>query len=211
MQKYARGLSVAAVLLALGAFFLAAARGRDDEDGKDKIKKSAAAKEAVLKLAGDLGGKEADVKKEAAEVAAKNEIEYVMNQFKPRSSDPTKVGGVGVGPKAGVYPKDAIELELISLSNPKKPLSKADMASQQADLQKMAETTLAVAETTPFYAPKKDEAGKPIKDWLKFSEDMKKQSKDLIAAVKSGDPKTVQKAALTLNSSCNACHTEFRD
>ncbi len=74
------------------------------------------------------------------------------------------------------------------------------MASQQADLQKMAETTLAVAQTTPYYAPKKDEAGKPIKDWLKFSEDMKKQSKDLIAAVKSGDPKTVQKAALTLNS-----------
>ncbi len=63
MQKYARGLSVAAVLLALGAFFLATARGRDDEDVKDKIKKTAAAKEAVLKLAGGLGGKEADVKK----------------------------------------------------------------------------------------------------------------------------------------------------
>ena len=85
------------------------------------------------------------------------------------------------------------------------------MASQQADLQKMAETTLAIAETTPYYAPKKDEAGKPIKDWLKFSGDMRKQSKDLIAAVKSGDPKMVQKAALTLNSSCDACHTEFRD
>jgi cytochrome c556 len=210
MQKYARGLSVAAILLALGAFFLATAHGRDDDE-KEKIKKTAAAKEAVLKLVGDLGGKEADVKKEAADVAAKNEIEYVMNQFKPRTDDPMKVGGIGIGPKAGVYPKDAIELELISLSNPKKALSKADLASQQADLQKMAETTLAIAETTPYYAPKKDEAGKPIKDWLKFSGDMRKQSKDLIAAVKSGDPKMVQKASLTLNSSCNACHTEFRD
>ncbi len=210
MNRYARRLALAAILLALGAFFLATANGRDD-DIKEKIKKTAAAKEAVLKLAGELAGKDAGVKKGAADLAAQHEIEYVMNQFKPRSSDATKVSGIGVGPKAGVYKQDSIELELISLSNPKKPLSKADMTSQQADLQKMAEETLAIAEVTPHYAPKKDEAGKPIKDWLKFSEDMRKQSKDLVAAVKGGDPKTVQKAALTLNSSCNACHTEFRD
>ena len=204
MQKYARGLSVAAVLLALGAFFLATAHGRDDDD-KEKIKKTAAAKEAVLKLVGDLG-KDADLKKEAAAVAAKHDIEYVMNQFKPRDK-----GGIGVGAKPGAILPDAIELKLIALGNPKKMISKADLASQQADLQKMAQTTLAIAETTPYYAPKKDEAGKPIKDWLKFSEDMKKQSKDLVGAVKSGDPKMVQKASLTLNSSCNACHTTFRD
>jgi len=204
MQKYARGLSVAAILLALGAFFLATAHGRDDDD-KEKIKKTAAAKEAVLKLVGDLG-KDADLKKEAAAVAAKHDIEYVMNQFKPRDK-----GGIGVGAKPGAILPDAIELKLIALGNPKKMISKADLASQQADLQKMAQTTLAIAETTPYYAPKKDEAGKPIKDWLKFSEDMKKQSKDLVGAVKSGDPKMVQKASLTLNSSCNACHTTFRD
>ena len=209
MQKYARGLSVAAVLLALGAFFLATAHGRDDDE-KEKVKKTAAAKEAVLKLAGDLG-KEADVKKEAAEVAAKHDIEYVMNQFKPRTDDPMKAGGIGVGPKGSDIKPDAIELKLIALGNPKKLMPKADLASQKADLLKMAEITSAIAEITPNYAPKKDEPGKAIKDWLKFSEDMKKQSKDLVGAVKSGDPKMVQKASLTLNSSCNACHTMFRD
>jgi cytochrome c556 len=205
MQKYSRCLSVAAVMLALGAFFLATAQGRDDDD-KEKVKKTAAAKEAVLKLVGDIGGKDADVQKEAADVAAKHEIEFVMNQFKPREK-----GGVGVGAKPGVILPDAIELKLIAMGNPKKMISKADLASQKADLQKMAETSLAIAEITPHYTPKKDEPGKAIKDWLKFSEDMKKQSKDLIGAVKGGDPKMVQKASLTLNSSCNACHTMFRD
>jgi cytochrome c556 len=205
MQKYARGLSVAAILLALGAFFLAAAHGRDDDD-KEKAKKTEAAKEAVLKLVGDMSGTNGDVKKEAADIAAKHDIEFVMNQFKPREK-----GGLGVGAKPGAITPDAIELKLIALGNPKKMISKADLASQKADLQKMAETSLAIAEITPHYAPKKDEAGAPIKDWLKFSEDMKKQSKDLVGAVKSGDPKMVQKASLTLSSSCNACHTEFRD
>ena len=203
MQKYARGISVAAVLLALGAMFLAVAHGRDDDD-KDKLKKTEAAKEAVLKLVDDLG-KGTDVKKEAADVAAKHEIEAVMNQFKPRAK-----GGLGVGATAGAIMPDAIELKLIALGG-KKVLPKADLTSQQADLQKMAEVTLAIAEITPHYAPKKDETGKPIKDWLKFSADMQKQSKDLVTAIKSGDPKMVQKASLTLNSSCNACHTEFRD
>ena len=205
MQKYARGLSVAAILLALGAFFLASAHGRDDDD-KEKAKKTEAAKEAVLKLVGDLGGKDADVEKEAADVAAKHEIESVMNQFKPREK-----GGIGIGAKPGAIMPDAIELKLIALGNPKKLIPKADLTSQKADLQKMAETSLAVAEITPHYAPKKDEPGKLVKDWLKFTEDMKKQSKDLVGAVKSGDPKKVQKASLTLNSSCNACHTMFRD
>jgi hypothetical protein len=205
MQKYARGLSVAAVLLALGAFFLATAHGRDDDE-KAKAKKTEAAQEAVLKLIGDIGGKDADVQKAAAEIAAKHDIESVMNQFKPREK-----GGLGVGAKAGAILPDAIELKLIALGNPKKMIPKADLNSQKADLQKMAETSLAIAEITPHYAPKKDEPGKAIKDWLKFSEDMKKQSKDLVGAVKSGDPKMVQKASLTLNSSCNACHTMFRD
>jgi soluble cytochrome b562 len=210
MQKYVRGLSVAAALLGLGAFFLAAAHGRDD-DVQEKIKKTNAAKEAVLKLAGDIGAKEGDVKTRAADVAAQHEIEFVMNLFKPRTTSPDKVSGLGVGAKPGAFKQDSIELELIELSNPKKLITKADLTSHQADLQKMAEATLAVAELTPHYAPKKDEEGKPIKDWVKFSADMQKQSKDLLSAVKSGDPKMVQKAALNLNSSCNGCHTQFRD
>ena len=90
-------------------------------------------------------------------------------------------------------------------------LPQKDLADQQADLQKMAEVSLAIAEVAPHYAPKTDEAGMPIKDWLKFSADMKMQSKDLIDAIKGGNPKTVHDKANILNGSCDACHTEFRD
>ena len=203
MFKYARFLTGAAALLALGALFLTTARGRDDDD-KEKAMKTAAAKEAVLKLAGDLSGKEDDVKKEAAAVAAQNDIEFVMNQFKPRDK-----GGLGVGPAPGTTKYDGIETELLLLG--KKALPQKDLAAQQAALVQLAERALAIAQVTPHYAPKKDEAGMPIKDWLKFSEDMKKQSKDLLDAFKGGDPKMVQDKANVLNGSCNACHEEFRD
>ena len=126
-----------------------------------------------------------------------------MNQFKPRDK-----GGVGVG-QPGAFPFDSVELELLLLS--KKGLTPAQMASQKADLQKMAEVTLAVSYVAPSYAPKTDETGKPIKDWMRLSADMKKQSKGLVEAIKGGDPMTVQGAAKALNSTCESCHTEFRD
>jgi cytochrome c556 len=206
MLKAARVLSAAAVALVAAGLFLAPARGRDDEDKekKEKAMKTAAAQVDVLKLAASLGGAEDDVKKQAGEVAKKHDIEFVMNQFKPRGD-----GGVGVGPMPGVFPFDAIEGELLFLS--KKPLPPAQLAAQKADLQKMAEVTLAVAYTAPSYAPKQDEPGKPVKDWLKFSDDMKKHSKGLIDALTGGDAKMVQSAAGWLNSSCNNCHSEFRD
>ena len=55
----------------------------------------------MLKLAADLNGKNGDVKKEAAAVAAQYEMEFVMNQFLPRATSPDKVSGLGVGPKPG--------------------------------------------------------------------------------------------------------------
>ena len=204
MHKYARVLSGVAVLAALGALFLATARGRDDAEDKEKVMKTAAAREAVLKLVADLGGKEDDVKKEAADVAMKHDIEFVMNQFKPRDKL-----GLGVGPAPGTAKYDGIEVELLFLG--KRAMPPKDFAAQQAALVKMTEVALAIAEITPHYAPKKDEAGMPIKDWLKFSDDMKKQSKDLLDALKGGDPKMVQDKANILNGSCDACHTEFRD
>ncbi len=204
MHKFARVLSGVAVLAALGALFLATARGRDDDDDKEKAMKTAAARVAVLKLVGDLGGKDDDLKKEAADVAIKHDIEFVMNQFKPRDK-----GGLGVGPAPGTAKYDGIETELLFLG--KKAMPPKDFAAQQAALKEMAEVSLAIAEVTPNYAPKKDEAGMPIKDWLKFADDMKKQSRDLIDALKGGDPKMVQDKANILNGSCDACHTEFRD
>ena len=142
-------------------------------------------------------------KKQAQDIAQKYAIKFVMNQFKPRNK-----GGVGVG-QPGAFPFDSVELELLLLS--KKGLTPAQMASQKADLHKMAELMEAVSYVAPSYAPKTDETGKPIKDWVRLSDDMKKQSKGLVEAIKGGDPMKVQGAAKALNSTCESCHTEFRD
>lgn len=115
MRKYTRLLSGALVAAALGALFLAAARGRDDDDA-EKAMKTAAARAAVLKLVGDLGNAD-EVKKEAADVAAKHDIEFVMNQFRPRNK-----GGLGVGAAPGATKYDGIETELLFLG--KKALPK---------------------------------------------------------------------------------------
>ena len=165
--------------------------------------KTAAAQVDVLKLVNALGGKEDDVKKQAKDLAAKHEIPFVMNQFKPRDH-----GGVGVG-SPGVFPFDSVELELLLLS--KKPLPPADLTAQKVDLQKMVDVALAISYVAPHYAPKTDETGKPIKDWMRLSADMNKQSKDLIEAIKGGDPMMVQGAAKELNHTCESCHSEFRD
>ena len=206
MFKIARVLSAAALTAALAALFLAPARGRDDDDDKEEKEnrmKAAAAQVDVLKLVDSLGGKEDDVQKQAQDLAARHGIKAVMAQLKPRDK-----GGVGVG-KPGAFPFDSVELELLLLG--KKALTPDQLADQKADLHKMAEVALAVAYVAPSYAPKTDEPGKPIKDWLRLSADMKSRTKDLIEALKGGDPRTVQKSADRLSGACETCHTEFRD
>ncbi len=201
-----RKLAFVLFAAALAGLFLASARGRDDDDEKiekEKRMKAAAAQVDVLKLLANLGGKEDDVKKQAKDVAAKHELPAVMAQFKPRDK-----GGVGVG-QPGAFPFDSVELELLFISQ--KGLTANQLATQKADLRKMADVTLAVSYATPSYAPKVDEDGKPIKDWMRLSGDMNRQSKDLVAAIKGGNPMTVQSAARALNNTCESCHSEFRD
>jgi soluble cytochrome b562 len=204
MRRVAQVFSVVAVAAALPMMFLASALGRDDDkEEKEKLQKTAAAQVDVLKLVDALGGKEDDVQKQAEEIARKHEIAFVMNQFKPRDK-----GGVGVG-KPGAFVFDGIEQELLAIG--KKPLTPDKAAAQKADLHRMAQVMLAVAYIAPSYCPKTDEPGKPIKDWMRLADDMKKQSKELAEAIQNGDPKTVKTAAARLNRTCETCHSEFRD
>ena len=205
MLKFARALAAAAVVTALAGFFLAPGRGRDDDDKEEKENrmKTAAAQVDVLKLVDALGGKEDEIAKQARQIAQKHEIKFVMNQFKPRDR-----GGVGVG-QPGAFHFDAVEGELLFLS--KKGVPPDQLAAQKDDLRKMAELTEAVSYVAPSYAPKTDEPGKPIKDWVRLSDDMKKQSKGLVETIQGGDSTKVQGAARALNSTCESCHTEFRD
>jgi len=203
MLKHAPVLSATGAALALAGLFLApAVRGRDDDD-KEAVAKTAAAREAVLKLAGDLGNDDA-ARKEAADIAKKHDIKYVMNQFKPRDK-----GGLGVGDKPDAILPDAIELKLLALG--KKALPTKDLAAQQADLEKMARVAEAIGFIAPGYAANEGRKPSEIKDWNRYCDDMRRQAKDLAGAIKGGDPKKVQSAANTLNGSCNACHTAFRD
>ena len=178
MRKYTRLLSGALVAAARPPCSCAAARGRDDDDA-EKAMKTAAARVAVLKLVGDLG-KADEVKKEAADIAAKHDIEFVMNQFRPR----TRAAWASAPAPRDKY--DGIETELLFLG--KKALPQKDLAAQQADLQKMAEVSLAISEIA-HYAPKQDAAGMPIKDWQKYSGDMNKQSKDSSTPSRAATPR----------------------
>jgi soluble cytochrome b562 len=178
----------AAGLLALGVCFLAVARGRDDDDEKA----AAAASPDVQKLA-DSVGNAAALKKQADMMEKKYELKPIMWAFKPKA-------------KGGLTP-GGIELELIGLG--KKPLK--TLPAQAADLQKMTQVIRGIAEVAPSYAGKFTKTPAETKTWDGLVEDMKKGSDELSAAIKANDPKAVQKAANDLNTSCNDCHTKFRD
>jgi hypothetical protein len=202
MLYAARLLCGAAALLALAALFLAPALGRDDDpDEKERMLKTAAAQKDVLKLLDNLSAKEDDVRKQAQDVAKTHAIKFVMAQFKPREN-----GGLGVGASAA---RDCIETEVLFLS--KKLLTPDQLTTQKAELQKMAEAALTISHVAPNYAPKTDEPGMPIKDWMRLCDEMKQGSKDLIEAVKGDAPAAVKKSAAGLNSACESCHSEFRD
>src|SRR5262249_31351355 len=154
---------VGAALLLGVALLSAPARGADDEEKEVK-----AAAEAVKKLAGNLDAK--DVEKQAADIAKKHDIEYVMHQFKPRNK-----GGLGIGEQPIPGMKDSIELAIIDFSGKKAPNAET-IKQNQADLIKMAQITQAIAEINQHnkVPPGKANPGK----WKTYNNDMKAGAKD---------------------------------
>ena len=196
MSRYARRWVVSAAL-ALGIGLLAVSAGRSDDD-EEEAKATKAARDAVLDLVSKMA--KGNVDKEAAAIAKKHDIEYVMRQFKPRDK-----GGLGVGP---VKKGDGIELKILSLEKTK--LSPMELKKQAEDLIKMAQVTQGIATVSQHYPPPKKMKADP-KNWKKYFDETKKQSQELIKAVKANDPTQVKKVASKLNDSCLNCHTEFRD
>jgi cytochrome c556 len=195
MKSYAFGL-VGGAALALGLCFLATTnRLRADDDDEKAIKE---AQETILKIA---QGKDGEGKKLAEELAKKADLGNVMRVFKPRSK-----GGIGVGPKGA---NDGIEFKIQALT--KKELKSADLAKQGEDLAKMSEIAAAVGEVAHFFAPKTKMGNKDPKTWNQYVDEMKKASAELAKAAKAGDAPGVKTAANNLSSSCNQCHTDFRD
>jgi len=189
MTKFVRGLALVA---ALGLAVSNAARA--DEDAKK-------AQKDVLDLAADLEAGKSVGDKTKAIKKKYEDLNTLMHAYKPRDK-----GGVGFGP-AGKG--DGIEIKLNAMA--KRALSQMALDKEKAELIKVGYINIALAKIADEYAPAKPKGSKGPKDWKKHVEDMEKSSKSLIDAAKASDPVAVKKAATELNSSCNNCHSDFRD
>lgn len=151
----------------------------------------AAARNAIEEMV-KTGGKGAD------KAATDNEIAAVMQAFKPEA-------------KGGIMAGMGIELKVMAMA--KKSVPADQLAKEAADLIKMAQHTKAIGDINHYYAPKDKKPKMDPKDWVKYNDDMKKYSLDLVEALKKKEPDSaeVKKISNSLNSSCINCHTTFRD
>jgi hypothetical protein len=199
MKSFIATLSVG--VLALLAVNLAAKGRGEPEPDPEKI---AAGREAVLKAADAVNGPATEFKALAAALSKDHKLEFVMKVFKDREN-----GGVGIGAKPGAADLDGIEMKIRRMAQ--KELPPKQLTAEKADLQRMAEILLTVAEATPPYGKDHTGKGKPIAGWNRYAADMKQGSQDLLDALKANDSKQALKASSKLNGTCVGCHADYRD
>src|SRR5262249_15073712 len=150
----------------------------------------------------------AQVKKFAEELLSSGSLLAVMNTLEKRDPAGKKLV-FGVGKKPGSINPDGIEPKIQNLSRKPQPQKLIDRES--ADLVEMAYRVAAIAEVAKIAVPEKDEGMKKKKDWIEWSEAMRKSADELAEAAKTKDPNAVKTSAARLNSTCNNCHGVFRD
>jgi cytochrome c556 len=143
-----------------------------------------------------------------------NNLKKIMWIFKPRMAK--SEGGFGIGPKAGAYEKDGIEVLIIIKGNPKprtaeQKVTKEELEKHGEDYIRAMDVTIAMAEIAQQYKPTKKLPGQNPANWTRFADDMKKAAIDVKAAVTKKDPDTTKAAFIKLYSSCTNCHSNFRD
>jgi hypothetical protein len=160
---------------------------------------------AIQHLADAIQKNEASrIKQLAEELANSGELLDVMNTLQKRDRAGKRlVFGVGKEPGSG------IEAKIISLS--KKPQPQRAIDRESADLAAMAYRVAAIAEVAKLKAPEKDEGMKKKKDWLEWSDEMRKSAEEFAEATKAKNPAAIKNAAARLNSSCNNCHGVFKN
>jgi Cytochrome C' len=141
-------------------------------------------REPVVKLASALEKKDKDAKEQAKK-------------------------GLGVGLKAGVVMPDGIEKKIEVLAD--KPLAAKALGDESESLQQMGYAMAAIAEVSLAKPPEKDVGKKKVKDWVKWSEDLRDASLQLAEAAKKKDAAALQKATDKANTACNRCHDVFRE
>jgi cytochrome c556 len=202
MQR--RTLPVAAAVLALAAVILGTAAAADDDP---PIVVPKPIRDEVNKMA-DAVGKGEKIDKAAAAYAKEHEKEFKQTMWVFRPREPEGKGGFGVG-APGKYNPDGIEVLLLNQLGPR-PKMTLDPKKNGADLNRLADVTLAMAEITYFYAPTKAEGEKTPAKWKGATEDMKKAAAELKAAVKDENKADLKKAISNLSASCSRCHSVFR-
>ena len=204
MQR--RTLSVGAGL-ALAVVVLWSGTGTADDPPPIVVPKDI--REAVTKMA-DAVGKGEKIDKDAAAFFKGHEkdLKKTMWVFKPREEDGT--GGLGVGPEPRKYKPDGIEVLLYNQLGPR-PNMQLDPKKHGADLNRIADVALAMAEITDHYAPAKKVDDKDPAIWKSSTAEMKKAAAELKAAVKAESKEDLKKALSNLSASCSHCHSVFRD
>ena len=199
MKTHAPVLVGGFALLALSIGFLAVSSAGDDKDVRDEIQKI-----ANLIEKGDAG----QAKKLAAEFAKSADLEDVMNTMGLRKAN-VKKPVFGYGNEPGKMIPDGIEQKLINLG--KKAPSAGQLDKEVAAIQQMAYRIAAIADIANAKAPEKDQGQKKKKDWIEWTEGLRKSAEELAKAAKSKNTAEIKTTALKVNSSCNNCHGTFRD
>ncbi len=131
-------------------------------------------------------------------------LEDALNFVRPR-----KKGGFGVGDTPGKIFPDGIERKLLILDRdaPTAATLKRELDSYKT----MGYRTAAIAVVTHAWGEKDKRTlfrgRKKQKDWDTWTKDMYDAS---LALAKADSAAGVQNAAKSLNASCNACHSVFR-
>jgi hypothetical protein len=140
-----------------------------------------------------------DVRTRAAALRKRfRNVGAVMRLYNARSQ-----GGIGFGPRAV-----GIEYTLVNLGE--KGLSAARLKKEAGELARVAHINLVQAEIIRGFSPEKPFLGRGKKEWERDVAALKAASRRLLKAVKSGDPKAVQAAAVQINNACDSCHDAKR-
>jgi hypothetical protein len=183
---------------ALAALVLLSAAGAADDVPKP-------IRDEVNKMADAVGkGQKVDTAAAAFFKEHEKELKQTMWVFKEREE-----GGFGVGPEPGKYKPDGIEALLFNQLG-RSPNMTLDPKQHGADLNRLADVVLAMAEITSNYAPAKKMGDMDPAAWKSSIGEMKKAATELKAAVKAESKGDLKKALANLNASCSHCHGVFR-
>lgn len=100
---------------------------------------------------------------------------------------------------------EGIEKDYLILGQQRKPLSPAQLSD------KLVMTAYKTALIASVARAHEDAGGKKKKEWLRLTDEMRKDSLEFAETVKAKKAKETKTALNKLSASCNDCHAAFRD